>query len=187
MKKFIVIIILPLLLISQYNYALASCYMCTEGTLKDVGFIETNSGKIELLFNKIMLVDEFDDVNLNQALTLQYFNTEIIYVPMYNGNTYFFIEKEGILLGAVDLNEGQNEILLPDYIKPEGAGVVICHLTCFMFFAETIASLIACPLLVFAIISSPSDEELREALFRSCLNGITGIDLTFLCLYSFCW
>ena len=182
MKKTVVTIILPLLLVSQYNFALASCYMCTEGILKNIELIKSTPEKVESLFNKLELSDDLTYINFNETYTLKYLNAEFTYVFSKEGNIYLFVEKEGELIGAVNQNEGERSIILPQDIQPEG----LCEVICYLVFGQSSISVIACFLNPLAKTLFPFDDELFLLLSKTCSNGMVGILLFLACSFGQC-
>jgi hypothetical protein len=182
MKRIIVIIILPLFLLTQYDYALTACYFCTERVFKDMEITRTAPEKVESLLTLIEPRDNPECINLHEAYTLQYLDAEFTYVPSYNGSLYLFIEREGCFIGAVNQGKGEISIILPKDMQPEG----LCEMICCLVYGQSLISIVACFLLPMIIIAYPDDQELCDALFHSCVSGITAIIFSLGCSYELC-
>jgi hypothetical protein len=139
--------------------------------------------EMEFMFDQLALNEKIELINYTETYKLMYLSAEFIYVSLYDENIYLLVEKDGSLLGAINHYKGKRNILLSQDIQSE----LICEMTCFLFFSQSAISVFACPLVPIARIRYPSDQELHEALSRTCSNGISGILRYLACSGGFCY
>ena len=184
MRRIIAVCLIIIFFTTQYGYSQTSCYECTEPYKISNSFRFTNLEQEELadMFDNLFLTEESNSVNLAETYKVEYGPFEFTYVPLCKGNIYLFVKKDGDLLGAINQYKDKRSLLLPQNIQPE----LICVMVCFFIWGKSSFSIIACPLVPLATILYPSDQELRNALFKTCLNGILGIEFSLIYAYGFC-
>jgi hypothetical protein len=104
-------------------------------------------------------------------------DAELVYVALYDSNSYLVTKREGHVIGAVNYNGGEMKIVLPENIQPE----LICVVICFWIWGKSSMSILACPLVPLAKILYPDDQEFYIALLSTCGNGLSGLSLALQC------
>jgi hypothetical protein len=185
MQKILAVSLIIIFFTTQYGYTQTAYLGCIEPDemRRSMGFARPEPEEIEFMFDQLELNEKIELINYNETYKLKYMGAEFILVSLYDENIYLFAKKEGTLIGAVNQYDGKRNIILPQDIQPEW----ICQLICFLAYGQSIFSIAACLLLPIVIISYPDDQELRDALFRSCLNGIEGIIWSYRCISTYCF
>jgi len=149
----------------------------------NAGFSRPEPEELELMFEQLAINEKIELINPQDIFKLEYMDTEFIYVSLYDNNSYLLAKKKGSLIGAINYYDGETKIVLPKDIQPQ----LLCVLISFFVWGQSSISIVACPLVPLAHILYPDDQELHDALFRACLNGVLGIEFSLIYAYRFCY
>ncbi len=146
MKRTAIISLIIVFLTTQYTYALASCELCNE--LKSIEASELLNGikkpeaeEVEEMFIELELGEDIDLIDNDNSYTFEFEDLEVTIVLLYNFNQYIiFFKKEGNLIGAVDLLDGEYNLILSQNIQPTD----LCDVVCIIAFGALAVPLIGC-------------------------------------------
>lgn len=173
MRKILASSLIIIFLIVQYSYTNAACKLCSHSdeTTQRARFARPEPEDVELMFEQLDLNEKVELINSQDTFKVEHMDSEFVYASLYDGNSYLLARREGHVIGAVNYNDGEMKIVLPENIQPE----LICVVICFYLWGQSSMSILACPLVPLAKILYPDDQELHNALFSTCGNGIAGM------------
>lgn len=173
MRKIVATGLIIVFLTVQYSYTNAACKLCEQSNemVQRTRFTRPESEEVEFMFEQLELNEKVELINPNDTFKIEYMDAEFLYVSLCDNNSYLLVKKEGNIIGAVNYNDGEMRIVLSENIQPE----LICVVICFVLWGQSSMSILACPLVPLAKILYPDDQELHNALFSTCGNGIAGM------------
>lgn len=174
MKKIFVVNLIVVFLTSQYGYTLASCELCGKLNVNEMGetidrIIRPEEEQLEIMFSKLGLAGNIEQINFDDSYALKLAGIKLTYVPLYDGNIYILLEKEGNLLGAFSQNNVGMNVILPENIQPSYLSCIVC----FLAFGQMASRTLVCLQFPFP----------DYAVFVVCVYGLTGVVLLSLCLF----